>query len=171
MKKILAFCLLIAATIVFAGKEDKWLDGPALVVITKQEREEFKKLKTDADRDAFMKEFWARRDPSPATPTNEYKAEIERRIQEVDKAMKKGKSYENDLGLTLLLLGAPDEHKKEEAKEAYSADEEEEEAAPPQKQVLVYRKLPPDIFAGELEIEFVSGSSGWGFLEKAREQD
>src|SRR3990172_2796375 len=91
MKKILAFCLLIAATIVFAGKEDKWLDGPALVVITKQEREEFKKLKTDADRDAFMKEFWARRDPSPATPTNEYKAEIERRIQEVDKAMKKRK--------------------------------------------------------------------------------
>jgi GWxTD domain-containing protein len=49
-------------------------------IMTSEERRVF--LETpDSGKDAFIEEFWARRDPFPDTPRNEYKEEYEARVK------------------------------------------------------------------------------------------
>src|SRR5437660_12253335 len=58
----------------------KWLDEDVRWIITDEERQAFKQLSNDEERDQFIEAFWARRDPTPDTPENEYKEEHYRRI-------------------------------------------------------------------------------------------
>ena len=51
--------------------------------VTGKERKEFKKLLTDEERQVFIDKFWAARDPDPTTPENEYKQEIDERIDDI----------------------------------------------------------------------------------------
>src|SRR2546426_603730 len=53
----------------------KWLEEDVYWIITAEERDVFTKLKTDEERDAFIEQFWTRRDPDPSTMDNEYKVE------------------------------------------------------------------------------------------------
>src|SRR5688500_5151115 len=56
---------------------------PLKFLFTKEEAANFAKL-TTADQQAFVDLFWARRDPTPGTPANEYRAEIAARIEYAD---------------------------------------------------------------------------------------
>jgi len=58
----------------------KWLKEDAAYIIQDQERAAFQALTTDEEREYFIEQFWMRRDPTPGTPVNEFKAEHYRRI-------------------------------------------------------------------------------------------
>ena len=51
--------------------------------ITGKEQKEFKKFLTDEERQAFIDKFWLERDTDPTTPENEYKQEIDDRIDDI----------------------------------------------------------------------------------------
>src|SRR5207237_3776251 len=57
----------------------KWLDEEVRWIISDEERDAFKKLSNDEERDKFIDQFWLRREPSPDTVENDYKAEHYRR--------------------------------------------------------------------------------------------
>src|SRR6266436_2307946 len=64
-----------------AGPWKKWLNEDVAYIITDEERQAFKRLKTDEEHQQFVEQFWLRRDPTPDTEENEYKEEHYRRIE------------------------------------------------------------------------------------------
>jgi GWxTD domain-containing protein len=62
-------------------------------------------------RSLFLDKFWARRDPYPDTPENEYRDEFEKRINYVKSyfSTPHKKGYESDRGVVYVRYGAPDE--------------------------------------------------------------
>ncbi|MBI3450730.1 MAG: GWxTD domain-containing protein [Acidobacteria bacterium] len=101
--------------------DGKWRQGPARYLITRDEDAQFRKLKTDEERKAFVDQFWARRDPSPGTPANEFKDLLVKRLTVIEQRFggHNGKGWEDDRGRTVLLLGPPD---KIEVHESGSGD-------------------------------------------------
>jgi GWxTD domain-containing protein len=87
----------------------EWGQGPYQFLMTKEEAASWKTLKSDADAKAFVDLFWARRDPTPGTPANEYRSQIEERIQAADKTFAEGKMKGSmtDRGKILLVYGPP----------------------------------------------------------------
>lgn len=83
--------------------------GPLQFLLTKEEAAKWKTLTTDAEAKAFVDLFWARRDPTPDTPRNEYREEIEVRIAYADKTFNKEKVVGSmtDRGRTLIVFGGP----------------------------------------------------------------
>ncbi|HUR82680.1 MAG TPA: GWxTD domain-containing protein, partial [Thermoanaerobaculia bacterium] len=83
--------------------------GPLQALLTKEEAAAWKNVKTDADAQAFLDVFWAKRDPSPGTPENEYRAGIEQRIKYADEQFAEGKTRGSmtDRGRTYLVFGVP----------------------------------------------------------------
>ena len=63
-----------------AGPWKKWMSEDVTYIITDEERQAFRRLKTDEERQQFVEQFWLRRDPTPDTEENEYKEEHYRRI-------------------------------------------------------------------------------------------
>ena len=62
------------------GPWKKWLNEDVVYIITDEEKQAFKRLKTDEERQQFVEQFWLRRDPTPDTEENEFKEEHYRRI-------------------------------------------------------------------------------------------
>src|SRR5215831_20459896 len=58
----------------------KWLNEDVVYIITDEERQAWKRLATDEEREQFIEQFWLRRDPTPDTAENEFKEEHYRRI-------------------------------------------------------------------------------------------
>ena len=90
---VLIILLLAVASPAMAGKkmskaDKKWLEEEVAVLITKDERAIFEDLETDGERGIFKRVFWARRDPTPLTPSNEFKDEYEARIQIVRRSLR-----------------------------------------------------------------------------------
>src|SRR5207245_1480887 len=76
MRRILIIAAAVAALAVnaFAALSPKytdWAKGPAQFIMTKDEQAKWKTINDDADAQAFIDLFWARRDPTPDTPFNE----------------------------------------------------------------------------------------------------
>ena len=86
-----------------------WLDEDVRWIITPEEQAQFTLLSTNADRDAFVEEFWQRRDPTPDTTENQYKEEHYRRIaySNVHFAAR-DKGSLTDRGRTNIFYGPPD---------------------------------------------------------------
>jgi len=91
------------------GKYEEWLKEEVDLIITKAEREEFKNLKKEKDKEAFVKLFWAKRDPTPLTEKNESKDEYYIRLDYVKKAFLYGykTGTATDMGKVYLLFGKP----------------------------------------------------------------
>lgn len=87
----------------------EWGRGPASYIMTKDEAAKWKTITSDDDAKAFVTLFWARRDPTPATPRNEYREEFERRVATADKnfAPDTGRGVMTDRGKMLVLFGMP----------------------------------------------------------------
>src|SRR5512132_2312602 len=70
----LPILLLAASLTLAAGPVDyksptkDWAKGPVKWIMTADEEKEWKKLRTDEERAAFVKAFWDKRDPTPGTP-------------------------------------------------------------------------------------------------------
>jgi len=88
----------------------RWMDEDVAYIIEKEERQAFKKLTTDAERDHFIEQFWKRRDPTPDTPTNEFKEEHYRRIAFANLRFAGSvEGWKTDRGRIYITFGPPDE--------------------------------------------------------------
>ncbi|MBS1877024.1 MAG: GWxTD domain-containing protein [Acidobacteria bacterium] len=91
---------------------EKWLKEDVAYIIEQRERIAFENLKTDPERDHFIEQFWLRRDPTPGTPENEFKAEHYRRIAYANQRFTSHsglQGWRTDRGRTYILFGPPDE--------------------------------------------------------------
>jgi GWxTD domain-containing protein len=69
-----------ATGIELKGEYKKWLDEDVRWIITDEESKTFKNLANDEERDAFIEQFWQRRNPNPDSTDNEYRDEYYARI-------------------------------------------------------------------------------------------
>lgn len=88
--------------------------------ISDKEMSAFHKLQTDEERQAFIDKFWAERDPDPATSENEYKQEIDERIENIanerffgisnmaELLFRSNGGFRGDMANVYLLHGEPD---------------------------------------------------------------
>ena len=83
--------------------------GPTQHLLTREEQKQWKAIATDEQAKAFIDLFWARRDPSPGTPVNEFRNAINERIKIADGSYGTAKSRgaATDRGKVFVLLGAP----------------------------------------------------------------
>jgi GWxTD domain-containing protein len=114
MKKLitLSAAALLCAAGAFAALSSEyadWAKSPVQHLMTKQEASEWKAISTDAAAKDFVDLFWAKRDPSPATPRNEVREEFDRRVAYADEhfAEKKLRGALTERGRALILFGAP----------------------------------------------------------------
>ena len=88
----------------------KWMDEDVRWIITDEERAAFKELSNDEERDQFIEAFWARRDPTPDTPENEFKEEHYRRIAYANEHFAAGiPGWKTDRGRIYIMYGPADE--------------------------------------------------------------
>jgi GWxTD domain-containing protein len=88
----------------------KWVDEEVAYIIAPEERQALIALKSDSERDEFVRQFWLRRDPTPGTEQNEFKEEHYRRIaySNVHFASKQP-GWKTDRGCVYIVQGPPDE--------------------------------------------------------------
>jgi GWxTD domain-containing protein len=93
-----------------AGPWKKWMNEDVTYIITDEERQAFKRLKTDEERQQFVEQFWLRRDPTPDTEENEYKEEHYRRIEYANDHYASGiPGWKADRGMIYIKYGPADE--------------------------------------------------------------
>ena len=104
-----AFLACLTATTLSAAEI-----GPLQPLLTREEAAAWKNVKTDQEAKAFLDLFWARRDPSPNTPQNEYREQIEARVKYADEQFAEGKTRGSltDRGRILVIYGAPKSAKR-----------------------------------------------------------
>lgn len=92
-----------------------WLEKEVKLLLSSDEVNEFKSMKTDEEKNAFIELFWAKRDPTPGTPENEFKIEWYKRLEYVEKNFTYGprKGISSDMGRVYMLLGPPAQTKGE----------------------------------------------------------
>ena len=90
-----------------------WLDVEVPYIIESEERQEFLTLHTDAERENFIREFWASRNPDPGADLNTYKEEHYRRLQYANEHFgdpKNENGWRTDQGRIYITLGEPQQH-------------------------------------------------------------
>ena len=91
------------------GAYKTWLDQEVAYIITDEERKAFKNLSNDEERDAFIEQFWLRRNPNPDSPENEFREEHYRRIAYANEHFAAGKpGWKTDRGHIYIAFGPPD---------------------------------------------------------------
>src|SRR5258708_22649871 len=91
------------------GAFKTWLDQDVAYIISDEERKAFKSLSNDQEREAFIENFWLRRNPDPDSPENEFRDEHYRRIQYANDHFAAGKpGWKTDRGHMYISFGKPD---------------------------------------------------------------
>ena len=87
----------------------RWLDQEVRWIISDVERASFMSLRTDAEREKFIEQFWLQRDPTPGTEENEYKEEHYRRIAYANDHFAEAlPGWNTDRGMVYIRFGPPD---------------------------------------------------------------
>ena len=78
---------------------------------SREEKKMIKRLDSVETKRKFLSEFWAKRDPSPATPFNEKRAEFLKRVKYANKEFSALglKGWKTDFGRVYILYGPPDD--------------------------------------------------------------
>src|SRR5947199_8653805 len=106
-RTLLGFVALLAfagsALAALSPEKAKWGEGPVQFLMTKEEAAQWKTLQTDADADAFVTVFWARRGGAAA------REDQEARWKYADEKFSAGKTKGSmsDRGKALSLFGVP----------------------------------------------------------------
>jgi len=91
------------------GAYKTWLTQDVAYIITDEESRAFKNLSNDEERDAFIEQFWLRRNPNPDSPDNEFREEHYRRIAYANEHFAAGKpGWKTDRGHIYISFGKPD---------------------------------------------------------------
>jgi GWxTD domain-containing protein len=86
-----------------------WLNQDVVWIISDEEKRAFKNLSNDEERDAFIEQFWLRRNPDPDSPDNEFREEHYRRIAYANEHFAAGKpGWKTDRGHIYIAFGKPD---------------------------------------------------------------
>lgn len=115
MRKKIGFIIISVFIISLAAYGEKKMDKyenwfkEVSLLLSKEEKAEFKKLKTSEEKDKFIELFWAKRDPSPKTEENEFKNEWYKRLNYVNETFTRGlkKGWRSDMGKVYLFFGKP----------------------------------------------------------------
>ncbi len=88
----------------------EWRRGPEKFLMTNEEEKAWKAVTSDAAATAFIDLFWARRDPTPGTPRNEFREEFFTRVRYADAsfAEKRRRGALSDRGQVYIVLGPPE---------------------------------------------------------------
>ena len=98
----------------------KWLDEEVVYIIAPTEKDVFRKLQTDRERDLFIEAFWKHRDPTPASPENEFKIEHYRRISYANHFLGREsptEGWRTDRGRVYIILGEPNDINRMQGKQ------------------------------------------------------
>ncbi|MEA2490663.1 MAG: hypothetical protein QOH21_2455, partial [Acidobacteriota bacterium] len=114
-----AAALGLAATSGFAldAKLAEWGRGPAQYFMTRDEIARWKAIRTDAEAEAFVALFWARRDPTPETARNEFRERFDALVRTADEKLggaRNRKGSLTDRGRMLLLFGPPEKMERQQ---------------------------------------------------------
>jgi GWxTD domain-containing protein len=91
------------------GPYKTWLNEEVPYIITDDERKAFMSLSNDEEREAFIENFWLRRNPNPDSPENEFREEHYRRIQYANDHFAAGKpGWKTDRGHIYIAFGPAD---------------------------------------------------------------
>jgi GWxTD domain-containing protein len=147
-----------------------WLDDVD-PILTQAERDAFKKLATDDEREKFIEDFWNSRDPDPDTVENEFKDHYFERVAYANEHFSSGKPGRlTDRGRIYIKFGKPDEIESHPAGGFYERASNEGGGStstyPFEK--WFYRYLP-NVRSG-VELEFVD-PTGSGEYRLARNPD
>ncbi len=90
-------------------RDPAWGAGPVRFLFVADEARRWKSAADEDARRNFQKEFWTRRDPTPATPGNELRREFARRVQFANARFSTESQHgsESDRGMVFILLGPP----------------------------------------------------------------
>ena len=140
-------------------------------ILTQAERDAWKKLATDDEREQFIKVVWDSRDPDPDTEENEFKEQFYERIAYANEHFTSGKAGRlTDRGRIYIKFGKPDEIESHPAGGAYERPSWEGGGStstyPFEK--WFYRNIPN--VGNGVEIEFVD-PTGSGEYRIARNPD
>lgn len=130
-----------------------WLDGPVRYLITQDEAQAYRALKTTDERAHAIRHFWSIRDPDASTPENECRVLFYKRVEEAlhlftTESTKPG--WKTDRGKIFIMLGPPDE-----------ADQGTTPSMRPEEITWTYRNPPPGTSAGpNVQIRFALDDSG-----------
>jgi len=93
----------------FKSHYREWLERDVVYIISPEERDVFLRLASDEERERFIEQFWARRDPDPSTRENEFREEHYRRIQYANEHFHAGiPGWRTDRGRVYIAFGPPD---------------------------------------------------------------
>jgi GWxTD domain-containing protein len=108
------------------GAYKTWLNQDVVWIITDEEARAFKQLSNDEERDAFIEQFWLRRNPNPDSPENEFREEHYRRIAYANEHFAAGKpGWKTDRGHIYISFGKPDSIESHPSGGAYQRPVEE----------------------------------------------
>src|SRR5580692_7020473 len=108
------------------GTYKTWLNQDVVWIITDEEAKAFKTLSNDEERDAFIEQFWLRRNPEPDSPENEFREEHYRRIAYANEHYAAGKpGWKTDRGRIYIMWGKPDSTDSHPSGGAYQRPMEE----------------------------------------------
>jgi GWxTD domain-containing protein len=162
---LLFLCLLLATGAPGAAEgpavDTKRFPDLAHLLLLSEEREVLKSLKDDQDRREFQKIFWARRDPTPATPANEFEDNVRAVWKRADELFSypNQKGSETGCGQVLVLLGRPEEVLGKGAGRRFDNMAYLREGATREPETWVYRDrpaLPYHFTTAELRVAFDS---------------
>ncbi|MBA3440067.1 MAG: GWxTD domain-containing protein [Pyrinomonadaceae bacterium] len=148
-----------------------WLANDVSYIITDPERNAFKRLATDDEREAFIEDFWRRRDPDPDTEENEFKEEHYERIAYANQHFTSGiPGWKTDRGRIYVMYGKAHEVESHPSGGTYDRPSYHGGGSTTTYpfEIWFYRHLP-GIGSG-IEIEFVD-PTGTGEYRIARSPD
>src|SRR5215510_11628780 len=137
---------LIALAAASGEKLDKdsqrWLERVRLFFVPGEE-EEFRRLRDAEERKEFQRLFWARRDPTPATPENELQDAVVRAWKAADDRFSAAGSAgsETGCGQVLALLGDPTEVDRREVSARFDNTQTMREGSRPP-EAWIYKSRP-----------------------------
>jgi GWxTD domain-containing protein len=141
------------------GDIAQWGKGPASHLMTKEEQKTWKKLETPQEMEEFIKLFWAKRDPTPETPVNEFRDEMDRRVQYANNAFTTGRTVGSmsDRGEVFIVVGPPYTRKTSSEAPTTNIQTPSSPGAAPREEIWVYEKDKLPAFAGMpvFEITFI----------------
>ena len=151
----------------------QWIDDVD-PILTQAERDAWKKLQTDDEREKFIEDFWRARDPDPDTEENEFKQEYFERVAYANEHFSSGKPGRlTDRGRIYIKFGKPDEVESHPAGGAYERPSYEGGGStstyPFEK--WFYRYIPNVRNGVELEFVDPTGSGEYRLARNPNEKD
>lgn len=152
----------------------RWVNEDVAPIITDSEREAFEKLRSNEEREEFIKIFWRQRDPDSDTEENEYREQYYERIAYANEHFSSGKpGWMTDRGRIYIKFGKPDGIESHPAGGSYqrTSDEGGGSTTTYPFEKWFYRYLP-GVRSG-VEIEFVdpSGTGEYRIARDSSEKD